>query len=535
MTLLIRCLLAAVAGVAVALGFAPTSWFVLLLLGVAGFLALLVGVTPRHGLLVGYVFGLAFMLVLLPWLLNIGLGAVGWVAWLGLTVVSALYYAGFGWAAVRVSRLPGAPVWAACCWVAMELLRGTVPLGGFPWGYLAYATVDTPMAALNRWIGTPVTSGAVVLVCALAVAAARRRRAWRPTVALAAGAVALLCVGLALPVGLADPGRSITVAAIQGDVPGTGANSLGQQHQVVTNHVNETLRYAAAVKAGTAPRADIVLWPENSTDIDPVAYPAIGAEIQAAVDAVGVPTLVGAIVNGPTPSEAENVGIVWSPSTGPGARYVKHRLVPFGEYVPFRSVVTDLLPVVAKEIPRDMVPGHQPGALRIGGITIGDMLCFDVADDANVRSAVDAGAQLLVVQTNNATYTGTGQPAQQWQISRVRAIESGRDLAVASINGISGMVNADGEVLAETTTRDPAYDVATLTVATGVTWGIRFGGWLQALACVVAVVALLVSLLLARRRRRDAAVVAPAGSAEPAAGARATEPDVAPVGGGSSA
>jgi apolipoprotein N-acyltransferase len=133
------------------------------------------------------------------------------------------------------------------------------------------------------------------------------------------------------------------------------------------------------------------------------------------------------------------------------------------------------------------------------------MMCFDVAYDETIADNVRSGAELLVVQTNNATYHGSDQPEQQWGIEQVRAVESGRDLAVASVNGISGFINADGSVAQRTTSRDRQVLSQPMTTATGVTPGVRLGAWIERGLSLVAVGALVLALLRRRRDRRPGA------------------------------
>ena len=176
--------------------------------------------------------------------------------------------------------------------------------------------------------------------------------------------------------------------------------------------------------------------PRTSTrSSDPEAFDLI----EGAVDAVGVPVLVGAVLDGPGPDYVSNTGIVWSPETGPGERYVKRHPVPFGEYIPFRDQLSGLIARL-DQIPRDFAAGSRPGVLDVGPTRVGDVICFEIAYDGIVRDVVDGGAKVLVVQTNNATYNGTGQPEQQLAMSRLRAIEHGRAVLVAATSGISAVV-----------------------------------------------------------------------------------------------
>jgi apolipoprotein N-acyltransferase len=157
------------------------------------------------------------------------------------------------------------------------------------------------------------------------------------------------------------------------------------------------------------------------------------------------------------------------------------------------------------QIPRDMIPGDRPGVLEVGPATAGVLMCFEVAYDGLLRDLVDGGAGLLVVPTNNATYAGTGQVAQQFAMSRLRALETHRPVVVASTNGISGMVDADGEVLVRAPERQQAVLEAELAPSTVITPAVRWGAEVEAALGLVAVVALLAGLALGYRRRSTVA------------------------------
>ncbi|MBW9213538.1 apolipoprotein N-acyltransferase [Mumia sp. zg.B53] len=496
-----RTALAVAAGLVVSCGFAPVSqpwsvWPGLILLVVA-----LRGASVGVGAWLGWAFGTSFLLVLLSWVLVFEIPG----AYVALAAFEGLFYGAFGAAFAALARLRAWPVLGALAWMAAEMLRSLFPFGGFPWGRLAFAAVDTPLAPIARWLGVSALSGAVFLTAALAVWAFLCWRAESGRVRrLALGAVsvgAVFAVGAVLPVGIAGDGRSMQVAIVQGDVPGTGASWYGEQRQVLENHVRVTSAYAAQVRSGALPPPDLVLWPENASDIDPTTDRAAGEAITRAARDVGAPILVGAILDGPREDTAYNAGLVWDPVTGPGDRYIKQHLVPWGEYVPFRGFSEWLVPLLAEEIPRDILPGDESGSLPIGDSVVGTMMCFDVVFDGLARSAVLGGAELLVVQTNNATFTGTSQPEQQWQISRLRAIESGRYVAVPSTNGISGLIRPDGTVQATAPQEEPGYLAEEIQAATAVTTGTRLGIWIEAAASLTVALVLLSGIRRKVRRR----------------------------------
>jgi apolipoprotein N-acyltransferase len=500
MPLLLRLALAALAGGAVAIAFEPFAIFLLLPVGVAGLSLLLQGLRPRQGFVAGAVFGTVFMLVLLPWLQVIGSDA-----WVLLSLLQGVFYGLLGVGATLVQRLRWWPLWTALLWVAVEALRSTVPFGGFPWGRLSFATVDTPAASLFAYVGSAGTTFVVALVgTTLAWAVLEARRA--PVRGVTAVLVPILLVSLGgayapwAPSTAEEPVRQVSVAAVQGDVPGEGMDAFAERRAVLDNHVQTTHDLAASIAAG-GERPDLVIWPENSTDIDPFADPSVYDDIQGAVDAVGVPVLVGAMVSGEGPADVFNQGIVWEPGAGPAQQYSKTHPVPFGEYIPFRDVLS---PYIRRldQIPRDMVPGTEPGVLTMGETTVGDVICFEVAYDEVVHDVVDGGAEMVVVQTNNATYMGTGQIEQQFAISRLRAIETNRYVVVAATNGVSGIIAPDGRVVERAPVRSQSVLLHSLPVHDTTTPAMRWASAVEVLLTLGAAVSVSAALWVNYRRRR---------------------------------
>jgi apolipoprotein N-acyltransferase len=217
--------------------------------------------------------------------------------------------------------------------------------------------------------------------------------------------------------------------------------------------------------------------------------------------------VIGTLLDGPGSANVRNAAMVWDPVTGPGALYVKRHLVPFGEYVPLRSLLVPRIPLLDL-VGADMVAGTASGRLDVAGVAIGTMLCFDTAYSDSARDNVRDGARLLTVQTNNATYTGTAQPDQQWQITRFDAVTVGRDVVVVSTNGRSGVIAADGTTLHELPVVRQAVDSRAVTLRTGLTPAARIEPGLEAGLATVAAIASLVGCLrrgqVPARRRRSA-------------------------------
>jgi apolipoprotein N-acyltransferase len=456
-----------VAGLALSAAFPPLGWWPIAVPAAAAVMLAARRRGWRGGLLVGFMAGLGEFLPLIFWL-----HVVTPLAWLVLTVAESCYLAVLGAGlALVIERVKAWPLWAACLWVAEELVRSRWPLGGFGWGRLAFSQADTPFTGYAALAGAPLVTFAVALSAALlamAVSATFRRRGSRRTARsgllsrlhhLRPAAALPLVAALGVPLlGTLVPrpgnGDTVQVAVVQGNVPHPGTHFLGRAEQVLDNHLAETAKLIAGVANGTFAAPHIVLWPENASDVDPLTDASVRAKIQAAAQALGAPILVGAVLDA-GPDHVTNTGVVWDPETGPGERYTKRHLVPFGEYIPWRGLVSHLTTLTSL-VPKNFLAGDGEGALDIGPTRIADVMCFEVAFDGAVRSGVTHGGRLIVVQTNNATYMGTAETTQQLAMSQLRAVEHGRSVVVAATSGISAIVAPDGHVVTRTRELTPA-------------------------------------------------------------------------------
>ncbi|WP_329079398.1 MULTISPECIES: apolipoprotein N-acyltransferase [unclassified Streptosporangium] len=469
-------------GLLLFLAFPPLGLWFLAPLGMASAVLAVRGTRPRRGTWLGLLTGFALLLPGLHWVSPIGTDA-----WLGLVAMESAFYAPWGAGVALVTRLRLWPLWGAALWVAAEWARGQFPFGGFPWARVAFSqgeSIFTPYAALG---GAPLVSFAVALcggLLALAVSrlspfpvspsiAAPGSRWGRALALPLAGALAVPAAALAVP-RYGDEGRSVTVGVIQGNVPGRGMHPLGDEPAVVLgNHTRMLHQMARDVREGRTPRPDLVVLPENSTDIDPLSDEFARSEIDAAVKDVGVPVLVGAVVRIGEKNRATR-SIVWDPVTGPGAHYDKQQLVPFGEFTPLQGLVLALFER-ASLVGRQSVAGTRDGDLRLGPVTVGAINCYEVAFDGIVGDTARTGATPLVVQTNNATYALTNLPPQQLAMSQLRAVEHNRAVITSAITGISAYVTPSGSIAWRTGELVPAMKVLTVPVRTAQTIATRVG------------------------------------------------------------
>ena len=507
-----RLVLTIVAGWLLLVSFPPKNWW---WAAVVAF-ALLAWVLTRPattlvgGLGYGFLFGLVFYQLLLPWISTL----VGFMPWFALATACALFPALFGLFAVVVRRLPGWPIWFALMWAAQEWLKSIFPFGGFPWGSVAFGQAEGPLLPLVQLGGVPVLSTATVLVgCSLTALALEIVR-WLPSgqargravkdAAADTGAAdtadspppavvlpgVCICLVLLTAVvvwpsvrhaGTGSGGEpAITVAAVQGNVPRLGLDFNAQRRAVLDNHVRETLRLAEDVRAGSAPQPQFVIWPENSSDIDPLVNADAGQEIQEAAQAIGAPILVGAVLDVPgrmqeTP-EYTNTVIVWNPVTGPADRHDKEIVQPFGEYLPMPWLFRHLSGYADRA--GHIVPRQSSDVVHIAGVPVGVATCWEVIFDREPRNAVLNGAQLLAVPSNNATFNKT-MSEQQLAFAKVRAVEHDRYVVVAGTTGISAVIAPDGGELARTDFFEPAYLDAQVRLKTRLTPATRWGPIMQ--------------------------------------------------------
>ncbi|MHA5054508.1 apolipoprotein N-acyltransferase [Streptomyces sp. SD15] len=445
---------AALSGVLLYVSFPPRTLWWLALPAFAVFGWTLRGRTWKAGLGLGYLFGLGFLLPLLVWTgVEVGPGP-----WLALVAVEAVYVALVGAGITLVSRLPAWPVWAAAIWTAGEAARARAPFGGFPWGKIAFGQADgvfLPLAALG---GTPVLGFAVVLCGFGLYEIVRQAVDGRRTGVVRRGAAAVALLSVAVPVVGALAARSLvsdkaedgtaTVALIQGNVPRAGLEFNAQRRAVLDYHVRETERLAAEVEAGKVAQPDFVLWPENSSDIDPFANADARAVIDGAAKAIGAPISVGGVVE--RGGKLYNEQILWDPDKGPLDTYDKRQVQPFGEYLPLRSLLGAINKDWTTMVRQDFSRGTEPGVFTLAGTQVGLATCYEAAFDWAVRDTVTDGAQIISVPSNNATFDRSEMTYQQLAMSRIRAVEHSRTVTVPVTSGVSAVIMPDGKITQKT-------------------------------------------------------------------------------------
>nr|WP_255622175.1 apolipoprotein N-acyltransferase [Tessaracoccus sp. OS52] len=471
----------------IGLGFAPMGIWPATIVGVALFTWLLGGRQARSAAAHGLVVGLAMNALTIHWI-----GVLGAAVAVGLVAVMSLWLLVLGVATAFLTRIRAWVLWVPAAWVAVELAAGSVPFGGFPWVRLGYTGLDQPLSGWFGWVGSVGVTALVALTANLFLVAVCERAFRLRAVALA---LAIFVMGAALTlVPHAQPEQQVSVGVVQGNVNRAEKGTGTYARSVTNNHLSETIFLLASHRAGGGEPLDFIVWPENATDVDPIVDAETRATIETAIALAGVPIFVGAVMDGPVPDSRQTSSLWWHPETGPGDRYDKRNLVPFGEWIPFREFLRPRLPIL-KQIGRQSIPGEQPGVVDAPTsdfrfLRVGTIICFELAWDSTSYDTIRDGAQVLVSQSNTNTYAGTFEVHQQMALNRIRALETGREVVVSTLNGLSGLVDVDGRVHERTEELTSASRVFTVPLRTNVNLAVTLSPWLGFALSLVAVAAL---------------------------------------------
>ena len=468
-------------------------------------------VTPRRAMVAGASLGLVFHLGNLYWVSQVmvqyggGISRATSVAiLLALVAYLSLYTAAFaGLAAGACARGgTGALLATPFFWVGLEYFR-QYPFGGFPWCLLGYSQVSAPsIAQLASLVGVYGLSFLIVLVNALIVYWLARP-GWRKAVTAAIPVVILLAAVIAFgrfQLAAAVPPPSFPVAAIQGNVLQEHKWDPGWAADIFARHL-------ALSSQATEKGARLIVWPESSTPFHFDGSPEASARMRGFVEEHDVFLLFGSDDYESTPDRpgdyrAFNGVKLLDPAGEVRLRYHKIYLVPFGEFVPLRSLLRFAQPLVQSV--SDFSPGTDVLVADVDGEAIGAFICYEAIYSSLVRRFVEQGASLLVNVTNDAWFGRSAAPYQHLSMARLRAIETRRYLVRAANTGISALVDPYGRVVASGDLFVPQVIAGRVGFRHERTFYVRAGYLLPASMAVVtlAFAVALVALHLREQRRR---------------------------------
>jgi apolipoprotein N-acyltransferase len=439
-------------------GYPGFGWIALvpLLIAVSGWTgrnAAVRGAAPRRAFLLGLTAGTVYFVGTVYWTSTVvqQFGGLPMPVAIFAMLLLSLYLGLFPAIAVTITaRLMSragatALLLAAAPWVATEFFRGYL-FGGFPWVPLGNSQVTVlPIAQIASVLGVYGVSALVafvnsVLAYALLVNGRRRGNA------LVGGAIVVFGVGAwgawrISEAALTREGTPLRVGLVQGNIAQEDKWDRKQARRIFTTHIAMTRE---AVRKG----AQYVLWPESSTPFMFEEDAGGGDALRQLAREVKVPILFGSdqIERG-RPPRLYNAAFLVTPEGRTAAVYRKIHLVPFGEYIPFKSWLFFVSPIV--ESLAEFAPGGAIVMLPVGKHMTSTAICYEVVYPSLIREAVEAGSELLTTITNDAWYGHSSAPYQHFEMASMRAIEEGRYLARAANTGISGIVDPYGRAIAK--------------------------------------------------------------------------------------
>jgi apolipoprotein N-acyltransferase len=462
--------LGSVAGVLMARSFSYTDTWILLPMGIAVWWA---GTHKRQ--LSDYLFfsfslSIAFWFARLSWLSLVGIDA-----YIILALLMALITGSIGYFMYKVKDLPLPFVWYGLLFISMETTLDYIPFGGFPWGKIAYDSADAPWANLMPYGSSSLVAAAILLISALMIPSL----GFVLQKAFAASIVFVIAIA-AFSLFLQDLDKrdiksagKIDLALIQGSVPRVGLSFNEQKMEVLKYHIKETDN----LLANTSQNFDAILWPENSIDVDPFLNQEAGDLIKNVLKNYDKPLLSGAVLQ--NNEGLSNSVILWDPvDLNVVDSYEKMYLVPFGEYLPFRELLSKYIKRFSL-IPQDFIPGNNPNNISVNNAVISPVICFEIAWNDNIFKQIENGGQLISVHTNNATYAFSNQLEQQFMITRIRAMETGRDIVVTATTGVSAHINRYGEVVWSSKEFVPQSKIATPSLYADITPAVKYNNVIQ--------------------------------------------------------
>lgn len=467
---------AAVAGIVMDLAYPEVGFWPAAFVATGLVLVAAIGRSVAGSLAIGLVFGLVLFSLLVLWTSRY----LGLIPWLALTAVEGALTAigvipltlAYRWLPHLVpgviGRLVLLPVLVAALWTGREVVLGMWPYGGLPWARLGMTQSESPTAELSSWVGVSGLSFLIVLSVA-ATLEWLRMGGWRHPLRIAIPVTlgGVLVMVPAFPTTLAGTMR---IGAVQGNGP--------------SGYFDEREPWAIAHAQGDATRPlygenlDLLVWPEGM-DADPFESNYLASYLTMISQQVGAPLLANAATS--VDETLYNTSFVWDPriSTMPERdqlqTHAKRNPVPFGEYVPDRAFYNALVPDLIGLIQREYAHGTDVPLVTVNDVPIGLAICFDVIYDEVVAESINAGAQVLVFQTNNADFRGTDENLQQLAFARMRAIETGRSVVNVSTVGTSQIISPDGTTSASLPAGESGVMTADVELRTGTTLGTAIG------------------------------------------------------------
>ena len=451
---MVALLLSALSGALLSAAFEPVGKWWVAPIALAGHMYAL-SLTQKKVLSV-FIFAATINLIVLHWSSTF----VGSVPWIILALGLSVFYLPLS----LVSRwgMTAYPL----IYILMEEVRNRFPFGGFGWVRLAFTQADAPFSKIAAIGGASALSAFTVLLGLILFYGLK-------------GKYSMLTLApfllLLIPINLTTI-ASTNVLMIQGNVPQMGLDFNSRAKAVFNNHLKRS-----QAELSKDANVDFVVWPENSVDVDPF----LNKDVNQALNSIEKPLIIGAILG--KGNKFLNTSILWGGELPP--TYIKQHLTPFGEYIPLRSLASRISPYTDRVT--DFEPGQAQVLFKVKEAVIAPIICFELVDDQLLHEAA-LSSNVLAVQTNSATFGMSAESAQQLSITRVRAIEHGRNVVSVSTTGYSAVIDYQGKVLQKTSMGTADSIRADVDLLQGLTPRDKAGDW--------ALVAVLFGVFLIARR-----------------------------------
>ena len=456
-------LLSVIFGLITSLAFEPFAFWPSAFIGLGGWYYLLLAANLRSRLCISYLYGLSLLLTVQHWT-GIYVGNTPWIA---LCVIQSIFFIIPAYFVSKKQRFNQFSF--AASYVLVELLLRTVPFTGFGWSRISFTQVDSPLASLYPL-------GGVVLVAFMSAAISATRT-------LITGFVLIVTILLSslLTTPITDLGK-VRIALVQGGVSNLGLDFNSTPQEVFKRHLLQTTKSIKADEVG------LIVWPENAVDIDVNTIPGIADQITNLSKSLKTPILIGGVTKALT--GPQNQSILFNPDKQ--QVYTKRYLTPFGEYLPIRNLSTKFSKY-ADEI-TDFTAGKNDLVFKVNSLNFQTQICYEIINDSFRDQVI---SDFLIVQTNNATFGDTAQLDQELNIAKVRALETGREVAYVSTTGVTSFIDSEGKVRMSLPKFSPASLIDEVKMVKGQTYTQKYGKYLESLSIIV-----LLAILLIRKRVR---------------------------------
>jgi len=403
-----------IASVILSTGFAPIGFWFSIPIAYAIYLKVLRQKSDM--LLNSFLFGFIANSIVLSWSKTF----VGITPWILLSILQGLYLLPVGLLAKYVKK----PIVLIFALLIMDEVKNYLPFGGFGWTRIAFSQVESPFIPWVSVVGVIGISLLTLMISLVLIS---------PNKYLI---TSLLIALFTTPFVITDTisSETVNVRAVQGGVPERGLSFNARAEAVLDNHIAVTRREVQSSD-------DLIIWPENAIDVDPILNDSARKKIEILQLETKIPLIAGAIFS---ENVLSNAAVLFDESGSPRSTYIKRYLTPFGEYIPLRSLASLISPHVERVT--DFTPGNKYVSHEVENVKISTVICYEILSDQIFReSAMNSG--IIAVLTNSATFAGSSEGEQQMAITRIRAIESGRNIVSVSTTGPSAFIDYHGDVL----------------------------------------------------------------------------------------